>query len=458
MLKFNLFRQQICKFSSNVINNNTNKIIKYISIANEISANEINQKINRHNPDTNINKINYTDYIDYRYRDANGNINNLLSVKSVFKHLGTTYIKNVNSCKKYDSTIGNIKYLDAMENEFMPDADKKDLISFQIPSGICGLYLTKLFINILCDNVGIVAFTDTARIFYNDDNTVDYLTNISIPDITCMRHENIFNHHTNYYYKNLVDTGNWNCAKFRNNIDYIYTDSRYYNYYSPVLFHTCAHNPTGKDLSPETWNNILTPEFTNSVFPIFDTAFAGFASGSIKKDTYALSRAIESKIPFMSIFSCSYNFGIYNIDCGMLSFYIPNITDEERKILIAFMTYIIKLHYNDQCYIGSVIVETILNNKEFYEMWQLDILNMYKRIRERRGYIGSKCAKLLNISKEVGMFSLLDLSPEQIKKLETKYNIYTYRRPYKYEGMCHINLTSIPNKNLDNFCNVINEC
>jgi len=42
---------------------------------------------------------------------------------------------------------------------------------------------------------------------------------------------------------------------------------------SIVLLHTCAHNPTGVDPTPEEWHEIAKVMKENNLFPYFDTAY-----------------------------------------------------------------------------------------------------------------------------------------------------------------------------------------
>jgi aspartate aminotransferase, cytoplasmic len=56
---------------------------------------------------------------------------------------------------------------------------------------------------------------------------------------------------------------------------------------SIVLLHTCAHNPTGVDPSPDQWKQIATVMKENNLFPYFDTAYQGFASGDLDIDGFS---------------------------------------------------------------------------------------------------------------------------------------------------------------------------
>jgi len=57
---------------------------------------------------------------------------------------------------------------------------------------------------------------------------------------------------------------------------------------SIVLLHTCAHNPTGVDPTPDQWKAIAQVMKENDLFPFFDTAYQGFASGCLEKDGFGL--------------------------------------------------------------------------------------------------------------------------------------------------------------------------
>jgi len=53
---------------------------------------------------------------------------------------------------------------------------------------------------------------------------------------------------------------------------------------SLVLFHTCAHNPTGVDPTLEQWKELSKICKEKGHFILFDTAYQGFASGDPVKD------------------------------------------------------------------------------------------------------------------------------------------------------------------------------
>lgn len=48
---------------------------------------------------------------------------------------------------------------------------------------------------------------------------------------------------------------------------------------SIILLHACAHNPTGVDPKPEQWKELSQIIKARNLFPFFDMAYQGFASG-----------------------------------------------------------------------------------------------------------------------------------------------------------------------------------
>ena len=57
---------------------------------------------------------------------------------------------------------------------------------------------------------------------------------------------------------------------------------------SIIVLHACAHNPTGVDPTQEQWHRIADVMMENNLFPFFDCAYLGFASGSMEKDGYSI--------------------------------------------------------------------------------------------------------------------------------------------------------------------------
>jgi aspartate aminotransferase, mitochondrial len=57
---------------------------------------------------------------------------------------------------------------------------------------------------------------------------------------------------------------------------------------SVVLFHACAHNPTGVDPTKAQWIELSELCKKKNLTPFFDMAYQGFASGDCDKDAFAV--------------------------------------------------------------------------------------------------------------------------------------------------------------------------
>lgn len=93
-----------------------------------------------------------------------------------------------------------------------------------------------------------------------------------------------------------------------------------------VLLQTCCHNPTGLDPTLEEWTAIRDVFVTKKLFPILDTAFLGFKTGSIEQDVFPIRLFYEKKINFAVTNSYARNFGLYGECVGSLHIVTNNIT------------------------------------------------------------------------------------------------------------------------------------
>lgn len=64
-----------------------------------------------------------------------------------------------------------------------------------------------------------------------------------------------------------------------------------------VVFHACAHNPTGVDPTPDQWQSILAVVLGRSLLPFFDLAYQVRLRNIFLKLTCWLSYAIVAWRP-----------------------------------------------------------------------------------------------------------------------------------------------------------------
>ena len=82
---------------------------------------------------------------------------------------------------------------------------------------------------------------------------------------------------------------------------------------SIILLHACAHNPTGVDPTKEQWKRIADVMKARKLLPFFDSAYQGFATGSLEEDAWAIRYFVEQGFEMLAAQSFAKNFGLYNV-------------------------------------------------------------------------------------------------------------------------------------------------
>ena len=81
---------------------------------------------------------------------------------------------------------------------------------------------------------------------------------------------------------------------------------------SVIILHACAHNPTGCDPTDAQWKQIADIMRERKLFPFFDSAYQGFASGDLDKDARTVRFFAKEGFELFCAQSFSKNFGLYS--------------------------------------------------------------------------------------------------------------------------------------------------
>lgn len=87
---------------------------------------------------------------------------------------------------------------------------------------------------------------------------------------------------------------------------------------SVFLLHACAHNPTGVDPTHSQWEELASIFLRKGHYAFFDSAYQGFASGSLESDAWATRLFVEKGIPLLVCQSFAKNAGLYGERVGAL--------------------------------------------------------------------------------------------------------------------------------------------
>eukprot|EP00088_Acartia_fossae_P007121 TRINITY_DN1330_c0_g1_i15.p1 TRINITY_DN1330_c0_g1~~TRINITY_DN1330_c0_g1_i15.p1 ORF type:complete len:1382 (-),score=561.93 TRINITY_DN1330_c0_g1_i15:398-4543(-) len=197
---------------------------------------------------------------------------------------------------------------------------------------------------------------------------------------------------------------------------------------SVIILHACAHNPTGVDPTKDQWKQIADLMERKKLFPFFDCAYQGFASGCLDTDAWAVRYFVDRGFELFCSQSFSKNFGLYNERAGNLT-----VVVKDASAIPAFksqMTLIIRAMYSNPPAHGCRIVDTVLQDPALFQEWKDSIKIMANRIINMRKGLRDRLEKLQtpgtwnHITDQIGMFSYTGLSVEQSTFLLNEKHIY----------------------------------
>jgi aspartate aminotransferase len=151
---------------------------------------------------------------------------------------------------------------------------------------------------------------------------------------------------------------------------------------SIVLLHACAHNPTGVDPTPAQWKEISDIVKERKLFPFFDMAYQGFASGSTDRDALAVRLFVSEGHQIALAQSFAKNMGLYGERAGAFS--LTTADPEEKARVDSQLKIVIRPMYSNPPLHGARIANTILNSPELYGEWEAEVKGMAERIISMR--------------------------------------------------------------------------
>ncbi|KAL1970320.1 hypothetical protein VTN77DRAFT_5480 [Rasamsonia byssochlamydoides] len=199
-----------------------------------------------------------------------------------------------------------------------------------------------------------------------------------------------------------------------------------------VVLHACAHNPTGIDPTKEQWKAIADLCQRKGLFPFFDSAYQGFASGSVAEDSWAVRYFfnLEPRMEMCVAQSFSKNFGLYGQRVGAFHLVTNGENPAEQELVTKNLCHIIRGEYSMAPRAGSTIVKRILGDDHLRAAWQRDLDVMSSRIKKMRQALYDELVRLKtpgnweHIITQNGMFSYTGLTLRQVLALRTQYHIY----------------------------------
>ena len=197
---------------------------------------------------------------------------------------------------------------------------------------------------------------------------------------------------------------------------------------SILVLHTCAHNPTGVDPTLEQWGQIEAAVAKRKHTVIFDTAYQGYASGSVEKDAASLRLFASRGHEILVCQSFSKNLGLYGERVGTCCMLCKD-ADKARAIESRFAKVVRPMYSNPPKH-PALVVATIMRTPELYEQWMRELNVMSSRILDTRQKLLSELTALKtpgtwhHITDQIGMFSYTGLSKAQVEHMTKEHHVY----------------------------------
>jgi aspartate/tyrosine/aromatic aminotransferase len=188
-----------------------------------------------------------------------------------------------------------------------------------------------------------------------------------------------------------------------------------------VLLHGCCHNPTGADLDEGQWREVVDVVSSRGLIPLVDIAYQGLGRG-FAEDAAGLHLLLDACDEVVIAQSCDKNFGVYRDRVGSL--FLKTARAEGTKRAMDHVVQIAREMWSMPPDHGAAAVRIVLDTPELRADWDSEVGEMRARINRIRGTIASADVRLAYIGGQFGMFSMLPLSTDQVRKLREVHAIY----------------------------------
>uniref|UniRef100_A0A4W5JG64 Aspartate aminotransferase n=1 Tax=Hucho hucho TaxID=62062 RepID=A0A4W5JG64_9TELE len=190
------------------------------------------------------------------------------------------------------------------------------------------------------------------------------------------------------------------------------------------------------------------------LFVFFDSAYQGFASGSLDKDAWAIRYFVSEGFELLCAQSFSKNFGLYNERVGNLTV-VAQDKDNLTRVL-SQMEKIVRTTWSNPPSQGARIVAITLNNPNLFTEWKGNVKTMADRVLLMRDQLKAKLIALGtpgtwdHITQQIGMFSFTGLNPKQVHYMIKEKHVYLM-------ASGRINMCGLTSKNIDYVAESIHE-
>jgi aromatic-amino-acid transaminase len=194
-----------------------------------------------------------------------------------------------------------------------------------------------------------------------------------------------------------------------------------------VVLHACCHNPTGCDLTPEQWQQVIDVLGARGLVPFLDMAYQGFGDG-LAEDGRAVQLCLAAGLDFFVATSYSKSFSLYGERAGALSV-VCQSKDVATRVL-SQLKRVIRTNYSNPPTHGAAAITTVLSTPALRAVWEEELAGMRDRIKrmrvelQRRLVAAGAGADTDFITRQRGMFSYSGLTRTQMQRLRSEFGVY----------------------------------
>ena len=193
-----------------------------------------------------------------------------------------------------------------------------------------------------------------------------------------------------------------------------------------VLLHACCHNPTGVDYTAEEWERIAAALKSSGILPIIDSAYHGLGHG-LEEDMVGLRTVLAAVPEALVAYSCDKNFGLYRDRVG--AFYVVAQNGSQLDAILSNANALARANWSMPPDHGGAAVRIVLEDEALTADWQDELASMRERLRRVRERLAAadnevEGVDLAALAEQNGLFAILTLDTDQIKRLREEHGIY----------------------------------
>lgn len=199
--------------------------------------------------------------------------------------------------------------------------------------------------------------------------------------------------------------------------------------HSVVLLQPSCHNPTGCDLTPEQFDEVIAIVETRKLVPFIDMAYQGFGKG-LDEDAAPVRKILQKGLPLFVSNSFSKNFSLYGERVGGLS-----IVCDSKQVgdnVLGQLKAIVRKIYSSPPAFGGQLVATVLSSSGLKAKWENEVASMRARMVSMRLALRSALETQADypaefLTRQTGMFSYTGLSAGEVDYMREAHGIYLVR-------------------------------